>query len=212
MSVDSAPRTVVIDPGAAGSVGLVAEHLAALAQAAGRASQYAATVSSWGAELAHRYENGAHLITCGNGGSAAEAQHLTGELVGRFRHDRRPLPAVALCADSAAHTAIANDYGFDEVYARQVTAWGRPGDVLVAFSTSGTSPNVVAAAKAAHEAGVTVWALTGPGPNPLASLADDAVAVDAPTTATVQEIHLSLVHALCIALDHALGVQPPASA
>ena len=212
MSVDSAPRTVVIDPGAAGSVGLVAEHLAALAEAAGRASQYAATVSSWGAELAHRYENGAHLIACGNGGSAAEAQHLTGELVGRFRHDRRPLPAVALCSDAAAHTAIANDYGFDEVYARQVTAWGRPGDVLVAFSTSGTSPNVVAAAKAALEAGVTVWALTGPGPNPLASLAADAVAVDAPTTATVQEIHLSLVHALCIALDHGLGVQPPVSA
>ena len=94
------------------------------------------------------------------------------------------------------------------MFARQVTAFGRPGDVLVAFSTSGTSPNVVAAAKAGLEAGVTVWALTGPGPNPLASLADDAIAVEAPTTATVQEIHLSLVHALCIALDHALGVQP----
>jgi len=196
----------------ADSVGLVAEHLAALAVAAGRAGAYAATVSGWGVELAGRYGAGAHLIACGNGGSAAEAQHLTGELVGRFRHDRRPLPAVALSADSAAHTAIANDYGFDEVFARQVTAWGRPGDVLVAFSTSGTSPNVVAAAKAAHEAGVTVWALTGPGPNPLASLADDAVAVEAPTTATVQEIHLSLVHALCIALDHALGVRPPVTA
>jgi D-sedoheptulose 7-phosphate isomerase len=209
----SAPSPVVpggladrLDP--AESVGLVAEHLAALVEAAGRAGAYAATVSSWGAELARRYDAGAHLIACGNGGSAAEAQHLTGELVGRFRHDRRPLPAVALSADVAAHTAIANDYGFDEVFARQVTAFGRPGDVLVAFSTSGTSPNVVAAAKAGLEAGVTVWALTGPGPNPLASLADDAIAVEAPTTATVQEIHLSLVHALCLALDHALGVQP----
>ena len=208
--LDAAPEEVVGDLSPAGSVGLVAEHLAALAEAAGRAGAYAGKVSAWGAELARRYEDGAHLIACGNGGSAAEAQHLTGELVGRFRHDRRPLPAVALCADSAAHTAIANDYGFDEVYARQVTAWGRPGDVLVAFSTSGTSPNVVAAAKAALEAGVTVWALTGPGPNPLASLADDAVAVDAPTTATVQEIHL--VHALCVALDHGLGVQPQPAA
>ena len=218
MSRDTAPSTVsptalADDLGAAtGSVGLVAEHLAALADAARRASAYAGTVSAWGAELAERYEAGAHLMACGNGGSAAEAQHLTGELVGRFRHDRRPLPAVALCADSAAHTAIANDYGFDEVYARQVTAWGRPGDVLVAFSTSGTSPNVLAAAKAAHEAGVTVWALTGPAPNPLAALADDAVAVEAPTTATVQEIHLSLVHALCVALDHALGVRAPVAA
>jgi D-sedoheptulose 7-phosphate isomerase len=215
MSVDdtavrSTAAAFVAELDAAGSVGLVAEHLAALADAAGRAGTYAATVSAWGAELARRYEAGAHLLACGNGGSAAEALHLTGELVGRFRHDRRPLPAVALCADSAAHTAIANDYGFDEVYARQVTAWGRPGDVLVAFSTSGTSPNVLAAAKAGLEAGVTVWALTGPGPNPLASLADEAVAVEAPTTATVQEIHLSLVHALCIALDHALGVQAPA--
>ena len=186
----------------------VLAHLRALSAAAASATGYAPTVSSWGAELARRFDAGGQLLTCGNGGSAAEALHLTGELVGRFRHDRRPLPAVALCADSAAHTAIANDYGFDEVYARQVTAWGRPGDVLVVFSTSGTSPNVLAAAKAGLEAGVTVWALTGPAPNPLASLADEAVAVEAPTTATVQEIHLSLVHALCIALDHALGVQP----
>ena len=207
-----APVPTVRIPAPVDGLALVTEHLAALAAAAVQATAYAGTVSAWGAELARRYEGGAHLLACGNGGSAAEAQHLTGELVGRFRHDRRPLPAVALCADSAAHTAIANDYGFDEVYARQVTAWGRPGDVLVAFSTSGTSPNVVAAAKAAHEAGVTVWALTGPGPNPLASLADDAVAVEAPTTATVQEIHLSLVHALCVALDHALGVQPAVAA
>lgn len=205
--------TSVLDPTStdtrAETLGLVTDHLAALAEASVRAAAYASTVATWGADLARRYEAGAHLMACGNGGSAAEAQHLTGELVGRFRHDRRPLPAVALCSDSAAHTAIANDYGFDEVYARQVTAWGRPGDVLVAFSTSGTSPNVVAAAKAALEAGVTVWTLTGPGPNTLASLADDAVAVEAPTTATVQEIHLSLVHGLCVALDHELGVRAP---
>ena len=118
------------------------------------------------------FDRDGRLLACGNGGSAAEAQHLTGELVGRFREERRPLSAIALHADSSALTAIGNDYGPEEVYARQVRAHGRPGDVLVAFSTSGTSPDVVAAAKAAEEIGLTVWALTGPAPNPLAALAD----------------------------------------
>ena len=144
------------------------------------------------------------MLACGNGGSAAEAQHLTGELLGRFREERRPLPAVALSADSSAVTAIANDDGIEELFARQVQAYGRPGDVLVALSTSGTSPNVIAAAKAGLDHAVTVWALTGPAPNPLAALSDSAIAVNAPTVATVQEIQLSLIHALCIALDKSL--------
>lgn len=193
------PTTLADDP--------VLAHFEALAAAAATAVSAASTINRWGAELARRFDAGGQLLACGNGGSAAEAQHLTGELVGRFRYDRRGLPAVALCADSAATTAIANDYGLEEMFSRQVQAFGRPGDVLVAFSTSGTSPNVVAAAKAGLEAGVLVWALTGPGPNPLAAVADEAIAVDAPTTATVQEIHLSLVHALCLALDVNLGVQ-----
>jgi D-sedoheptulose 7-phosphate isomerase len=184
----------------------VLAHLRALSAAAATAVGYAPTVSAWGAELARRFEAGGQLLTCGNGGSAAEAQHLTGEMVGRFRYDRRPLPAIALCADSAATTAIGNDYGIEDVFARQVQAFGRPSDVLIAFSTSGTSPNVLAAAKAGLEAGVQVWALTGPAPNPLAAVADSAIAVEAPTTATVQEVHLSLVHALCVAVDAALGV------
>ena len=184
----------------------VLAHLQALYAAAATATGYAPTVSAWGAELARRFCAGGQLLTCGNGGSAAEAQHLTGEMVGRFRHDRRPLPAIALCADSAATTAIGNDYGLEDIFARQVQAFGRPSDVLIAFSTSGTSPNVLAAAKAGLEAGVQVWALTGPAPNPLAAVADSAIAVEAPTTATVQEVHLSLVHALCVAVDAALGV------
>jgi D-sedoheptulose 7-phosphate isomerase len=184
----------------------VLAHLRALSAAAATAVGYAPTVSTWGAELARRFGAGGQLLTCGNGGSAAEAQHLTGEMVGRFRYDRRPLPAIALCADSAATTAIGNDYGIEDVFARQVQAFGRPSDVLIAFSTSGTSPNVLAAAKAGLEAGVQVWALTGPAPNPLAAVADSAIAVEAPTTATVQEVHLSLVHALCVAVDAALGV------
>ena len=129
-------------------------------------------------------------------------------LENRFREERRPLPAIALTADSSAVTAIVNDYGAEELFARQVQAYGRRGDVLVALSTSGTSPNIIAAAKAGLDLGVTVWALTGPAPNPLAALSDSAITVDAPTVATVQEIHLCLVHALCIALDESL--QAPA--
>jgi D-sedoheptulose 7-phosphate isomerase len=184
----------------------VSEHLAALAKAAEAADELTPVVAGWAERLAEVFTAGGRVLTCGNGGSASEAQHLTGELVGRFRHDRLPLSAIALCADSSATTAIMNDYGVEDVFARQVRAHGRPGDVLIAFSTSGTSPNVVAAAKAALETGVTVWALTGPAPNPLAALSDSAIPVIAATVATVQEIHLSMVHALCIALDDALGV------
>lgn len=184
----------------------IADHLHALADAIHRNQDAARTVRRWGRSLAGVLDAGGRLLACGNGGSAAEAQHLTGELVGRFRHERRPFAAVALHAESSAMTAILNDYGRDEVYARQVVAHGRPGDVLVAFSTSGTSSNVLAAAKAAHDVGVTVWALTGAPPNPLAAIADDAIAVDAPNVATVQEIHLCLVHGLCMALDETLGV------
>ena len=187
---------------------LVADHLTALVAAAQSASSAAPQIQAWSEQLAGVFAAGGKLLACGNGGSAAEAQHLTGELVGRFRHERAPLPAIALCADSAANTAILNDYGGEELFARQVRAFGQPGDVLVTLSTSGTSANVLAAARAAREIGVTVWALTGPAPNPLAALADAALAVDAPTTATVQEVHLSMVHALCLGLDAALGVQP----
>jgi D-sedoheptulose 7-phosphate isomerase len=188
---------------------LVGRHLDDLAAAARIAQSAAPVVSQWGQDLADIFAAGGKLLACGNGGSAAEAQHLTGELLGRFRDERRPLPAVALSADSSAVTAIANDYGIEELFARQVQAYGRPGDVLVAISTSGTSSNVIAAAKAGLDLGVTVWALTGPAPNPLAALSDSAIAVDAPTVATVQEIHLSLIHALCIALDKALLDKTP---
>jgi D-sedoheptulose 7-phosphate isomerase len=177
------------------------EHFSALARCAAQLDPVVPQLREWARQLADLYARDGRLLACGNGGSAAEAQHLTGELVGRFRTERRPLSAIALHADSSAATAILNDYGNDEVYARPVRAHGRPGDVLVAFSTSGASANVLAAARAASEAGLQVWALTGPAPNPLASLADSVITVDGPNTATVQEIHLSLVHALCIALD-----------
>jgi D-sedoheptulose 7-phosphate isomerase len=184
----------------------VVDHFAALAESAAGLGSTAPQIRAWGQRLAEVYALGGRLLACGNGGSAAEAQHLTGELVGRFRQDRRPLSAIALHADTSAGTAILNDYGSEEFYARQVRAHGRTGDILVAFSTSGSSVNVLAAARAAHDIAVEVWALTGPAPNPLAALADSTLAVTAPTVATVQEVHLSMVHALCLALDEELGV------
>jgi D-sedoheptulose 7-phosphate isomerase len=114
------------------------------------------------------------------------------------------MSAIALHADTSALTAIGNDYGLDEIFARGVHAHGQPGDVLISLSTSGTSGNVLAAVKAGHEEGLTTWALTGPAPNPLAAMCHDAVCVEAGSTATVQEIHLLLVHALCIAVDDVL--------
>ena len=186
------------------------EHFAALQAALARIEAISsAQIESWGRHLAGILDGGGRLLACGNGGSAAEAQHLTGELVGRFRHERRPLSAIALHADTSALTAITNDYGGHESFARQVFAHGRPGDVLIGLSTSGASRNVVSAVKAAHEVGMTAWALTGPAPNTLAAVCDDAIAVEAPSLATVQEIHLAIVHALCIAIDDALGVVAP---
>jgi D-sedoheptulose 7-phosphate isomerase len=180
---------------------VIETHISALADAVDRIGVEAPRVTAWGRHLAGVLTAGGRLLACGNGGSAAEAQHLTAEIVGRFKDERIPLSAISLHADTSALTAIVNDYGIHEMFARGVRAHGRPGDVLVALSTSGTSPNVLAAVKAAHENGLTTWALAGPAPNPLAAMCDDAICVEAGTTATVQEIHLMLVHGLCIALD-----------
>ncbi|MEW1955822.1 SIS domain-containing protein [Terrabacter sp. NPDC080008] len=162
----------------------------------------------WGARLAATLENGGRLLAAGNGGSAAQAQHLTAELVGRYRLDRRPFSAICLSSETSTLTAVVNDYPPEELFARQVEAHGREGDVLVLLSTSGRSPNVVEAARRGREAGLVVWALTGPAPNPLAEVADEALSVDAEFTATVQELHLVALHILCAGLDRALGVLP----
>jgi D-sedoheptulose 7-phosphate isomerase len=180
---------------------MIAAHMHALSTAVDRIDGEAGRLSSWGGHLAAVLTAGGRLLACGNGGSAAEAQHLTAELVGRFKDERIPLSAISLHAETSALTAICNDYGIEDMFARGVRAHGRPGDVLVALSTSGTSPNVLSAVKAAHDIGLTTWALTGPAPNSLASMCDDAICVEAGSTATVQEIHLLLVHSLCIALD-----------
>src|SRR5699024_3091604 len=147
-----------------------------------------------------------------NGGSAAEAQHLTSELVGRFLHERRSFSAISLCAETSTLSAIVNDYGAEEMFARQVEGHGRPGDVLVLLSTSGTSTNVLRAAERGRELGLRVWGLTGSAPNPLASLCHEALCVDAPSTAAIQEGHLMVIHALCAAFDARLGVGAEGSA
>jgi D-sedoheptulose 7-phosphate isomerase len=157
-------------------------------------------IAAWGRRLAGVLVGGGRLLAAGNGGSAAQAQHLTAELVGRYLGERPPLSAVALHADTSALTAISNDYGIDECFARQVRAHGRRGDVLIALSTSGRSPNILRAAEAAHRCGMTVLSLTGPLPNRLAAESDDVIAVDG-ATPTVQEVHQVIVHLLCEAID-----------
>ena len=179
---------------------LVVEHLNAVTPAVESLLRSAGTLAGWGVEMADRLLAGHRLLAAGNGGSAAEAQHLTAELVGRFDGEREPFSAISLHAESSAVTAIANDYGFDHMYARQVTAHGRPGDLLVLLSTSGRSPNLLHAADAARAAGVTTWALTGVGPNPRTERGDDHVAIDA-ASANAQEGHLIAVHAMCRAFD-----------
>jgi phosphoheptose isomerase len=184
-------------------------HLAALAEPLAALEADVDRIGAWGRRLARILVIGGRLLAAGNGGSAAQAQHLTSELVGRYRDERPPLSALALHAETSSLTAIANDYGADEAFARQVRAHGRPEDVLLVLTTSGRSPNVVAAIEAAHEGGLTVWALTGPAPNPAAEAADDAICIDAPLTSTVQEVHQIAVHLLCIAVDAEVEILSP---
>jgi glycosyltransferase involved in cell wall biosynthesis/phosphoheptose isomerase len=190
--------------------GTMQEHLEDLTAALASLTAQSDEIEAWGRHLARTLDGG-RLLAAGNGGSAAEAQHLTAELVGRFEGERRPLSAIVLHGDTSTVTAVCNDYGGDEVFARQVQAHGRPGDVLVLLSTSGRSRNLLCAAERARACGVEVWAMTGPAPNPLASSADRVVAVDAASTSAVQEAHLVAVHALCAAVErHLPGPVPDA--
>lgn len=150
------------------------------------------------------------LYAFGNGGSAADAQHLAGELIGRYRLDRRPLPAIALSTDPSVTTCIANDYGYEDVFARQVDALAVPGDVVVAFSTSGRSANVVAGLQAARAAGATTVLFTGSDGGPAASHADVVLAVPSTTTARIQEMHVLLLHLLSEGIDSWATGDPPA--
>ena len=190
-------------------------HLADLGDALDRFGDAADTAVRWGHRLAETLLAGGRLLATGNGGSAAQAQHFTAEVVGRYRADRPPFSAVALHTEPCALTAIANDYGIELMFARQVAAHGRQGDICVLMSTSGASGNILAAAHRARLDGLTVWAMTGRTPNALAAVADEVLSVDAATTATVQELHLVAVHLICDAFDQYLGAElpgPPAGA
>ncbi len=150
-------------------------------------------------------KRGGKVLACGNGGSAADAQHLAGELVGRFFIDRASYPCVALCTDSSVTTSLANDYGFESVFERQVEALGRKGDVLVAISTSGNSPNVLRAAAAAKRKGMKVIALTGGKGGKLAPAADVLLDVDSRVTPRIQETHGFMIHAICEIVEKRLS-------
>ncbi|BCJ49488.1 phosphoheptose isomerase [Actinoplanes sp. NBRC 14428] len=187
---------------------LLDSHLRGMAAALGPFRAVASErLARWGAQLAGHLGTGGRLLVAGNGGSAAEAQHLAAELVGRLRGERIPLSAIALTPESCAVTAISNDYGYDEVFARQVRAHGRPGDVLILLSTSGRSPNLVRAARAAREVGVRSWAMVGDGPSPLAEACDEVLCCPAGDSQVVQELHLIAVHVMCEYVDaHLPGV------
>jgi D-sedoheptulose 7-phosphate isomerase len=158
-------------------------------------------------QLAEQLRQGHKILICGNGGSAADAQHFAAELVNRFEIERPGLAALALTTDSSALTSIANDYAFEQIFARQVRALGRPGDVLLAISTSGNSPNVMVAIEAAREVGLSVVALTGRDGGRMAGQLggeDIEIRVEAVATARIQEVHILIIHCLCDLVDQCL--------
>jgi D-sedoheptulose 7-phosphate isomerase len=168
----------------------------------------AAPIARAGVLLAETLKGGGKVLACGNGGSAADAQHFAAELINRFEIERAPLAAVALTTDSSTLTSIANDYAYEQVFSKQVRGIGRRGDALLAISTSGNSRNVIEAMHAAREIGVRLVALTGGGGGRMAELigADDVhVCVPHKRTARIQEVHLLTLHCLCDAIDFQLS-------
>lgn len=174
---------------------------AALAELCGRA----AVVAEIAEEVAGSLRKGGTLFLCGNGGSAAQCQHVAAELTGRFRIERRGLRAVSLTTDTSALTSIGNDYGFDHVFARQLEALARPGDVLIGLSTSGSSTNVVRAFEKARQMDVATIAFVGPQGGELAELADVCLAAPGEATSVVQECHIAALHAMCEIVERDLS-------
>jgi len=180
----------------------LAEHLQLFQQL----SNLTPEVNEAGRHIASALAQGGKLMLCGNGGSAADAQHIASELTGRFIQERHPLAGIALTTDSSALTCIGNDYAFDEVFARQLRALGRAGDVLIGISTSGNSANVVKAVQAAREMNITVIGLLGRDGGALKPLSDVAIVVPSKVTARIQEAHILIGHTLCGLIEHELGL------
>ena len=174
-----------------------AEHIQVLVAGLGHLHERSALLDRVSMELIRTLRSGGKVLVAGNGGSATQAQHFATELVGRFKRERAGYAVLALTADSAVLTAIANDYGYDQIFSRQVEALGQPGDVLLALSTSGESENVVQAARAGREQRMTVIAITGQSQSRLQQVADIAVCVSSTETPLIQELHMILLHLLC---------------
>ncbi|MEW6535792.1 MAG: D-sedoheptulose 7-phosphate isomerase [Candidatus Auribacterota bacterium] len=155
------------------------------------------TIELIGQELYKVLQRGNKILICGNGGSAADAQHIAAELVNRYRVERSPLPAIALTTDTSVITAIGNDYSFKEIFSKQVRALAREGDCLIAISTSGTSPNIIHAIKSARKAGCVVISLTGNDGGEMPSLSDISLIIPSSSTPLIQEMHLMVEHLMC---------------
>jgi D-sedoheptulose 7-phosphate isomerase len=158
---------------------------------------FMAAILSASQKISASLKAGGKVLFAGNGGSAADAQHLAAEFVGRFIRDRAPLPAIALTTDTSALTAIGNDYGFDQVFARQVGALGQPGDVIVGISTSGKSPNILSALKVAQERKLVTIGFTRSGQTPMDTLCDVVIGAPSEETALIQQLHITVGHAIC---------------
>jgi D-sedoheptulose 7-phosphate isomerase len=180
----------------------VAEHQAVIALLPGLAPSIKHAVDL----IAESLSAGGKLMLCGNGGSAADSQHLAAEFTGRFSQDRRPLAALALSTDTSALTCIGNDYSFADVFVRQLQALGRAGDCLLAISTSGNSDNVIRAVQAANSAGIHCIGLLGRDGGKLAELCTCSIVVPSPVTARIQEAHILIGHTLCGAVEQRLGL------
>lgn len=186
---------------------LLAQWLADHRRVFNTLEEVAASIETSAERMTRALRDGRKLMLCGNGGSAADSQHLAAEFVGRFRVERAPLAAIALTTDSSILTCVGNDYSFDEIFARQVRALGTAGDCLVAISTSGNSRNVLRAVEAARERGVATIGLLGRDGGALASACDEAVIVPGEDTARIQEAHIFIGHAWCGLVERALFEQ-----
>ena len=170
-------------------------------------SSFLQTIGTIAKTIAASLRNGGKLMLAGNGGSAADAQHIAAELLSRFKLERNPLPAIALTTDTSVLTAIGNDYGYDQVFERQVRGLGRKGDVFIGITTSGRSPNIISALKAARDSGVIAIGFTGTPGLSMQPLCDHLLVAPSDETAIIQQIHITAAHAICGLVEHALFPQ-----
>jgi D-sedoheptulose 7-phosphate isomerase len=186
---------------------MVLDHLRKSREAMARAEQdtaLVATTAKIAEKISQSLKNGGKVLLAGNGGSASDAQHIAAEFVGRYITDRAPLAAIALTTDTSALTAIGNDYGFDHVFERQLRALGKTGDVFIGISTSGKSPNLLPAFKAAREMGIVCIGFTRATDTPMHALCDLTLGVPATETALIQQVHITAAHAICALVERDL--------